>query len=122
MVWTRAARCRAWLRERVAALLAAGDLDRGGAGVAGVVVGVCKAGDVAAVAEDLGGQDFADAEDLRERGAGGGDGLGAAAAVVDEGAVDATEVGDELAGHRLAFDVDRADRPDGGQQAGGAVG
>ena len=53
--------------ESVAALVAAGDLDRGGAGVAGVVVGVGEAGDVAGVAEDLGGQDVADAEDLGER-------------------------------------------------------
>ena len=41
----------------MAALFAAGDLDRGGAGVAGVVVGVGEAGDVAGVGEDLGGQD-----------------------------------------------------------------
>src|SRR5215212_9935099 len=40
--------------ESVAALIAAGDLDRGGAGVAGVVVGVGEAGDVTGVAEDLG--------------------------------------------------------------------
>ena len=47
---------------------------------------------------------------------------GAAAAVLDEGAIDATDVGDQLAGHRLAFDVDGAGGPDGGEQAGGAIG
>jgi len=74
------------------------------------------------VAEDLGGQDLADAEDLGERAAGGGDCLGAAAAVVGKGAIDPADVRDLLAGDRLAFEVDRVGGLDGGQQPGGAFG
>src|SRR3954467_11427914 len=121
MVWTRAARCRAWLRERLPARESRwrrwSPLETsigGGAGVAGVAVGVGEAGDVAGVAEDLGGQDLADAEDLGERAARRGDRFGAPAAVVDEGPVDASDVRDQLARHCLAFDVDGAGALDRG--------
>lgn len=40
----------------------------------------------------------------------------------EQGAVEATHVGDELAGHGFAFHVDRASRPDGAQQPGGPLG
>jgi hypothetical protein len=52
--------------QPVPSLLTAGDLDRGGAAVAGVVICAGKAGDVTGVADELGGQDLADAEDLGE--------------------------------------------------------
>jgi hypothetical protein len=61
--------------EPVAAQIAAGGLDRRGAGGAGVVVAVGEAADVTGVAEDLGGQDRAEAVDLGEGRAAGGDGL-----------------------------------------------
>jgi hypothetical protein len=70
----------------------------------------------------LAAQDLADAEDLGERAARRGDRFGAAAPVVDEGPVDATDVRDQLARHCLAFDVDRAGGPDRGQQPGGPIG
>ena len=51
-----------------------------------------------------------------------GDGLFAAAAVLEQGAVEAADVGDQLAGDRLALEINGACRPDRGQQARGAIG
>jgi hypothetical protein len=49
------------------------------------------------VADDLGGEDVADAKEVGERAAGGGDGLLAATAVLAQGAIEATDIGDQLA-------------------------
>src|SRR4051794_2728782 len=101
---------------------AAWGFDRGGAGVAGVVIGAREAGDVAGVAEDLGGEDVADAEDLGQVAARGGDGLRAAAAVLVQRAVDAADVGDQLARDGLALLVDGAGPSKAGEEAGGPGG
>jgi hypothetical protein len=63
-----------------------------------VVVGVVEAADVAGVAEDLGGEDVADADDVGQGAARRGNGLFAATAVFEQGAVEAADVGDQLGG------------------------
>jgi hypothetical protein len=92
--------------EPVAFDFAAGGFDGCGAGAAGVVPDVGEAGDVAAVPEDLGGQDVADPKDVGKGGPAGGDGMGPAFAVLGQGSGEAAHVRDELAGDGFAFGVD----------------
>jgi hypothetical protein len=86
------------------------------------VVGGGEARDVAGVAEDLGGQDVADAEDLGERGSRRCDGVGAALAVLAQRAIDAADVGNQLSGDRLALELDGVAGSRGGEQARGVIG
>lgn len=86
------------------------------------MVGAGEAGDVAGVAEDLGCEDVADAEDVGEGAARRRDGLLAATAVFEQGAIEAADVSDQLPGDRLALEINGACGPNRGQQARGPIG
>ena len=118
-LWSRPGGLSRWRRTSPEEASAGG---RAGAAAA-VVAGGREAPDVAGVAEDLGGQHVADPEDLGgRRGAAGGDGLGAAPAVLGQGPVEAAGVGDQVPRHHLALGVDDRGGPHPAQQGGGPVG
>src|SRR5512132_3732572 len=99
--------------------VAAGGLDWGGAGVTGEVITVREAGDVAGVAQQLGGQHRADPKDLGQGGAmltdRGADGLAGRLDLP----VQATHIGQQLPSDPLTLDINGSDRVDPAQQSGG---
>ena len=102
--------------------LAAGGLQRGGAGVGGEVVLVGEPADVADLAEEGGGQHRPHPEQPEQAGVGLGDrGLDAGLHGGDP-LLQLTNVGHELCGQLPAGDRRRTDRCDCGQQGAGAVG
>ena len=106
----------------MAALLAAGGLDRRGAAVAGVVVAAREALDRAAVSDDLRGQHRPDSVDLGHARARGGDRGGDVLAVARQRGVQSPQIGHQLAGQLLALGVDGGHRMHPAQQRGGLLG
>jgi hypothetical protein len=86
------------------------------------VVTVGEAAHIAAVAEDLGGQDRADTVDLGEGGAALGDGLADRLGGGSDLAVQAAHVAEHVPGDLLALGVGHGGRADLAQQRGGAGG
>jgi hypothetical protein len=102
--------------------IAAGGLHRGGAGVAGEVVAAGEAGDVAGVAEQLGGQHRADPVQLGQGGAVLADRSADGLAGGLDLAVQAAHVGQQLVGDPLALGVDGRDRVGLAEQGSGSGG
>src|SRR6266576_3543756 len=96
--------------DPLAGVGAAGGIDRGSTGVAGVMVGAGKASDVAAVADELDRQHGRDSEDLGQSGRTARQELLAAGAIGSQLPVQAAKVGQEVAGQRLALLVSRGAR------------
>src|SRR5450759_1806141 len=92
-------------RKSMAGHLADRGLERRGARVAREAIRRPEPGDVPDVAEDLGRQDVADADDVREGRVAGGNRHCAASPVLHECPVNSAKVGDERTSHHLALEV-----------------
>lgn len=102
--------------------LAAGCFDRGGAGVAGMMVRAGEPPDIADVSQDLRREPVADPHDLGQGRARRGDRGGAAATVLGDRLVETSDVGEQVAGHLRAFGLDRVAGTDLGEQGVGLGG
>ena len=107
--------------EPVSDLVAAGSIERCGAGVAGEVVGVGESSDVADVAEDFGGQEDSQAVDVGESAAGRGQGVSGLGLVGFEVFIDAAQVAQQVTGQIPATCLGRGAGTNGAQQRGRLV-
>jgi hypothetical protein len=111
-------------RQAVDLPVPGGHLDRGGAVIGGEVIAAGEAGQVADVTDNGAGDHGADAEDLREGGAGVLDRGGQLLAAVAQLGVQAAQVGQELGGELGAGRrrLHHAGRPDPGAKTAGTTG